>query len=125
MLQKVLVVMGTFTGPPTESTVLGLVQCYSTEGVLVELALSSDASTTSCGAGLVAHLSYLPPQISALQITGFRRIMVAGVTFPKNTLRCQRPHSLKLQREELILYQFNTEGTAMLFPFSASLLDFS
>lgn len=115
MLQKVLVVMGTFTGPPTESTVLGLVQCYSTEGVLVELALSSDASTTSCGAGLVAHLSYLPPQISALQITGFRRITVAGVTFPKSTLRCQRPHSLKLQREELILYQFNTEGTAMLF----------
>ena len=118
-------VMGTFTGPPTENTVLGLVQCYSTEGVLVELALSSDVSTTSCGAGLVAHLSYSPPQISALQITGFRRIMVAGVTFPKNTLRCQRPHSLKLQREELILYQFNTEGTAMLFPFSASLLDFS
>ena len=111
ILQKELVAMGTFTRPAMGSTVLDLVPCYSTKAVPVELALSSDVLTTSCGVYKGAPQSSSLPQISVHRIMGFQQIMVAGAIFPKNTLRCLRQHLLKLQRKEQILCQFSIRGT--------------
>ncbi|XWS54431.1 hypothetical protein CRYUN_Cryun10bG0088900 [Craigia yunnanensis] len=119
ILQKELVVMGTFTKPVMGSTVLGIVPCYLTKGVPVELALRSDVLTTSCGVSKGAPQSSSLPQISVHRIMGFQQIMVADAISPRNTLRCLRKHLLKLQRKEQILCQFSIRGQPLSFEVTA------
>jgi hypothetical protein len=76
----------------------------------VGLAMSSDVLTIYCGACRGAPLLFSLPQISVLQIMGSQLIMVAGVIFPRSTLRCLRLHSLKLQHQVLTLCQCSTRG---------------
>lgn len=103
-------VMGIFTRRPMGSTVLDLVPSYSTKGVPVEVALSSDVLTISCGVSKGAPLSSSLPQISVHRIMGFQQITVAGAIFPRNTLRCLRQRLLKLQREKQTLCRFSIRG---------------